>query len=96
MMIARGEELLRTETDGIRSRKLASQMLTYVYDERGRANPEPKKLADVLLSWLIVQRVAEITPIKPDRPRGATHYGGATTTTRPRRTKVKAREGDAW
>jgi hypothetical protein len=95
MLIARGQELLRDEelADIFNSRTVLQQMLTYIYDDRGRSKPEPKKLADALMAWLIAQRVAEMTPLRPDRPRGATRYGenGATTVTKPR----SRRENDA-
>lgn len=72
MLIDRGRELLREETDGIQSRRLAAQLTTYVRDERGKMKPEPGKLADLLMAWLIAQKVAELRPLRPDRPRGAT------------------------
>jgi hypothetical protein len=76
LMEARGNELLREGMDGIRDRRTATQMLTYVRNERGRSGPEPGKLADVLMTWLIAQAIAQERPIKPDRPRGATTYTG--------------------
>jgi hypothetical protein len=42
-----------------------------VMDERGRSGPEPGKLADVLMAWLIGQEVAHRLPIKPAKPRGS-------------------------
>jgi hypothetical protein len=100
MLVARGTELLREEiyADIFASRTLALQMLTYVYDERGRSGPEPKKLADVLMSWLIAQRVAEMTPIRPDRPKGAVNYSGngAATVTSTRRRGREVESRDAW
>lgn len=76
IMEARGQELLRDELDGIRSRVLAGQMLTYVRDERGRSGPEPGKKSDALMAWLIGQAVAAERPLRPDRPRGAVNYTG--------------------
>jgi hypothetical protein len=77
ILIARGQELLRGELDGIRSRELVSQMSTYVMDERGRSAPQPGKLADRLIAWLIAQEVAARRPVKPDRGSGAIDTTGA-------------------
>lgn len=71
LLLARGQQLLREEVDGIRSRVLAQQLGWYIIDERGRSGPMPGKNADVLLAWLIAQEVAARKPIRPDRPRGA-------------------------
>lgn len=75
-MEARTAELLREGHDGIVSRSLALQLTTYVRDTRGRTGPEPGKLSDRLLSWMVAQKVAQMTPIRPDRPKGATRYNG--------------------
>jgi hypothetical protein len=81
-MEARASELLRTGADGIRSRVLAGQLLTYVRNQRGRSGPEPGKRSDVLMAWMQAQRVAELTPIRGESTRrrryGATAktYGG--------------------
>lgn len=72
MMLDRGIELLRTDTHGIRSRRLAMQLQTYVRDKRGRTKPEAGKLADLLMAWLGAQAIAERRPVRPDRPPGAT------------------------
>lgn len=72
MLIDRGVEVLREGVDGIRSRRLATQLTTYVRNERGKALPEAGRLADLLMAWLIAQKVAELRPLRPDRPRGAT------------------------
>lgn len=72
LLIDRGKELLREGTDGIRSRRLAAQLTTYIYDDRGRAKPESGKLADLLMAWLIAQKVCELRPLKPDRRKGPT------------------------
>ena len=63
LMEARGVELVREGLDGIVSRELAAQMLTYVRDERGRSKPEPGKLSDRLMAWLIAQVIATISPV---------------------------------
>jgi hypothetical protein len=85
LMQARGNELLRADIDGIRSRVVAVQMLTYVKNERGRSNPEPGKLSDALMAWLIAQAIAQERPLRPDRPRGAVNY-----TSNPRMRRARA------
>jgi hypothetical protein len=62
-----GKELLRAERDGIRSRRLAGQMLTYVEHRPGRTGPEKGKVADLLMAWLIAQEIAREKPIRPER-----------------------------
>jgi hypothetical protein len=74
IMQARGNELLRAGIDGIRSRVVAVQMLTYIKDERGRSKPEPGKLSDALMAWLICQALAQERPLRPDRPKGPVDY----------------------
>ncbi len=66
MMESRGVELLREGTDGIVSRLVAQQMLSYVRDKRGRSQPEPGKLSDALMAWMIAQMVAQGSPIPRD------------------------------
>ena len=63
LMEARGVELVREGHDGIVSRELAAQMLTYIRNERGKSKPEPGKLSDRLMAWLIAQVVATIAPV---------------------------------
>lgn len=70
MMIDRGHELLRTNTDGIRSRRLASQLSTYIRDEKGKTKPDAGKLADILMAWLGAQAIAERRPLRTDREKG--------------------------
>lgn len=101
MLIARGQELLRDEgvADIFNSRTVLQQMLTYTKNDRGKMGPEPKKLADVLMAWLIAQRVAEMSVLRPDRPKGATRYGhGASTATVPTkaRGRKKIESKDVW
>jgi hypothetical protein len=70
LLEARAIELVRDHPEIVTSRVLASQMLTYVRDSKGRTGPEPGKLADVLMSWMIGQFIATIRPIRTDRPGG--------------------------
>lgn len=66
LMEAELTELLRLEKDGIRSRKVASQMLTFVRDDRGRTAPEAGHLSDGLMSYMGAQMTAKLRPIRPD------------------------------
>jgi hypothetical protein len=53
-------KLVREGIDGVRSRTLATEMLTYVKkDTRGRSGPESGKFADCLMAWMIAQHVAQ-------------------------------------
>lgn len=76
LVIDRMTELLRDGVDGICSRRLAGQFLTYVRDERGRTKPEAGKLADLLMAFAIGQTVAGQRPLKSDRKPGATSSTG--------------------
>lgn len=71
LLEARAIEIARDFPELITSRVLAGQMLTYVRDEKGRTLPEPGKLSDVLMSWMVGQYVATLRPIRQDRPGGA-------------------------
>lgn len=68
LIVARGIELVRDLPRIVVSRLLASQMETFIYDKKGKPVPEPGKLSDVLMSWLIVQYVATLRPIRLDKP----------------------------
>jgi hypothetical protein len=47
-------------------------MLSYIRNSKGRTKPEPGKLSDLLMAWMIGQYVATIRPVRPERERGAT------------------------
>lgn len=68
LLIAGGQELLREETHGIKSRRLVSEMQTYVRLETGKTVPEKDKYADLLMAWLIAQQVAIEKPVR--KPKG--------------------------
>lgn len=71
LLISGGKELLRTGQDGVRSRRLAGQMLTYIEHKPGRYAPEKGKLADLLMAWLIAQEIAKQKPVRPERRGGS-------------------------
>lgn len=81
LMEARGVELVREGMDGIVSRELAAQMLTYVRNARGKSKPEPGKLSDRLMAWLIAQTVATISPVPTRDIHGSSSTGGGTVRT---------------
>ena len=64
ILIANARELLRTETHGINSRELVSEMLTYVrLDDKGKTGPNPGSQSDLLMAWMIAQQIANEKPI---------------------------------
>ncbi len=78
LMRDRARELLRTQTDGIRSLDLVAEIFTYVMDERGRMNPEAGSRSDRLMAWMIAQMVAQ-----EKRPRLGASGSAASTPTAP-------------
>lgn len=66
LMEAQLIELLRLEKDGIKSLRLARQMLTFVRDDRGKSGPEPGNLSDALMAFMGAQITAQLRPIRPD------------------------------
>ena len=67
LMIANMAEMLREKNHGIRSRRLALEMKTFVRDPKGKVGPEPNRFSDLLMAYMIAQQVANLKPIK--RPR---------------------------
>jgi hypothetical protein len=66
MMIAGLTELLREGTHGIRSKRLALQLTTYILDNKGRARPDDEAFADLLTAYMQGQEVARQTRLRPD------------------------------
>ena len=64
------KELLREESDGIRSLILANEFKTYIRDPRGKTGPEPNHFSDCLMAWMIAQQIALEKPVRPQRKRG--------------------------
>ena len=63
ILLSRGQELLGTDSHGVKSRALAGEMLTYIRDDKAKTMPEPGKFSDRLIAWLIAQQVrSEIPP----------------------------------
>ena len=58
MIEANMRELLRTDSHGIRSGMLATEMSTYVTDARGRSGPQEGAFSDLLMAYMIGQYLA--------------------------------------
>lgn len=52
-------ELLREGTHGIRSSRLARELVTYVRDPNGRSGPDTDAFSDLLMAYMIGQHVAQ-------------------------------------
>lgn len=78
-LIEAGREMLREGTHGLKSRKIAGQMATYVRDAKSRFGPSPGERADLLMAYLIAHFVAHETPVRHGSGTGS---GVVSTTTR--------------
>jgi hypothetical protein len=63
-MVAGLAGLLLEEVDGIKSRRLASEIRTYTRTEKGTTEAEPGKFDDLLMAYMIAQQVARELPVK--------------------------------
>lgn len=69
---AGARELLREGTHGIKSKRLAGELSTYVSDEHGRSEPDTDAFSDLLMAWMIAQEIARtVRPRPPKKPGGA-------------------------
>ena len=64
------QALLREETHGIRSPRLAGQLVTYVKVESStgrmvRHEPSPGNFSDLLMAWMQAQEIRRVTPLRP-------------------------------
>lgn len=66
---ANAAEIIRDEP-GIYSRALASEMLSYVRDEKGRTGPESGRFSDLVIAWMIAEQVANELPIRVAAKKG--------------------------
>jgi hypothetical protein len=91
-LIAGFGELLRETNDGIRSRPLAGELLTFVRDSAGKTGASHGAHDDRLMAYMIAQQIARIH--RPPTPRldgavpGASSGGGGVSIVRPRNTKT--------
>ncbi|RJQ08790.1 MAG: hypothetical protein C4558_07485 [Dehalococcoidia bacterium] len=83
LLIEQGVKIVRMGMDGIRSATTASEMLTFVRDEKGRIGPDTGAHDDELMAWQIGQFVCQEMPLRRDR-RSSTGRVLTTYTTRPR------------
>jgi hypothetical protein len=58
LVVDRAKELLRLERDGIRSAALASEMQTFVKDDKGKMGAEEDYFDDLLDAWMVAQYIA--------------------------------------
>jgi hypothetical protein len=70
LMVDHARELLRIGKDGILSRRIANEMLTYVKDEKGRYGAEVDAHDDALMAWMGAQITASEKPVRPHRKPG--------------------------
>jgi len=63
------EELLRQGEDGIRSKALARELLTYMRHPDGKTGPAPGEFSDRLMAYMIAQQVAREKLLRRPRRR---------------------------
>lgn len=68
-------EALREGSHGLRSHRTAKQLTTFVRLPR-RTGPQHGYRADLLMAYMIGQHIAQVEPVRPDRPRGAVSMTG--------------------
>lgn len=66
LLLSHAQELLRAKATGIRSDELASEMESYIRDEKGKTMPEPGKFSDRFMAWAIAQFARKEQPILPE------------------------------
>lgn len=67
-MIAGMQAMLREQTHGIKSPVLASELVTYVKDEKGNFDPSPGAFDDLLMDYMQAQEVRRLKPLRPAPP----------------------------
>jgi hypothetical protein len=73
LMIAGMHELLREQTDGIRDRRTALQLTTYVTTLKGTQEADAGAHDDLLTSYMQGQEVARESRLRPEGNAGITH-----------------------
>jgi hypothetical protein len=63
-MEATAQALLREGSHGIRSPRLAAQLMTYVKDDRGRHGPSSGAFSDLLMAWMQAQEIRRLKPLR--------------------------------
>lgn len=64
-MEATAQALLREETHGVTSPRLASEFVTYIKNDRGKHEPGPGSFSDLLLAWMQAHEIRRLTPLRP-------------------------------
>lgn len=67
LVVDNAKELLRDGIDGIASKLLASEMQTFVRDEKGAMGAEEDYFDDLLDSWMVAQYIAFEKPVRRSR-----------------------------
>jgi hypothetical protein len=70
-MEATAQALLREESHGIRSPRLAGELVTYVKDDKGKHAPSPGSFSDLLMAWMQAQEIRRLKPLRPTPGPGA-------------------------
>lgn len=70
--------LLRERSHGIRSLDLVSELKTYVRFASGQRGADDDAFDDLLLAWMVAQRVAQLIPLQVTRPQIRKHYNSMT------------------
>jgi hypothetical protein len=68
-MISHMTELMRTGRHGVRSGLLAGEFPTFIRDEKGKVGPEASAFSDLLMAYMIAQRIADEKPLRSERLR---------------------------
>jgi len=56
---------LREGTHGIRSPRLAGQLVTYVKDDKGKHEPSPGSFSDLLMAYMQAKELRRVIPLRP-------------------------------
>lgn len=67
LVVDNAKELLRDGHDGIASKLLASEMQTFVRDEKGKMGAEEDYFDDLLDTWMVAQYIAFEKPVRRSR-----------------------------
>ncbi len=92
LVVDNAKELLRDGLDGIASKLLASEMQTFVRDEKGKMGAEEDYFDDLLDAWMVAQYIAFEKPVRrsrwkvePERAKGPGARRPPSLSRRPRR-----------
>lgn len=63
-MEATAQALLREESHGIRSPRMAGQLITYIKNDKGKHEPSPGSFSDLLMAWMQAQEIRRLKPLR--------------------------------